>query len=243
MIDKKEIEKRYDTIDILLKEFILKEDLANLLFEVYDLERLSGRIAFGNANAKDLLQLKSSLKVLPEISSLLTQIKFYKNFQPLDDLYELLEKSIYENPPISIKEGYLIKDGYNAELDELKSLRKGGKDFVARFEEEEKERTGIKNLKVGYNRVFGYYIEVSKGNTNLVKEEYGYETLYLDISTVDSDGQSKIVDLDKDFFEENYGATPTVLLVKDNKIVDSHVGYSEYDDYAKFLEKNGFSKK
>ena len=110
------------------------------LSEVYDLERLSGRIAFGNANAKDLLQLKSSLKVLPEISSLLTQIKFYKNFQPLDDLYELLEKSIYENPPISIKEGYLIKDGYNAELDELKSLRKGGKDFVARFEEEEKER-------------------------------------------------------------------------------------------------------
>ena len=175
LIDKKEIEKRYDTIDILLKEFILKEDLANLLFEVYDLERLSGRIAFGNANAKDLLQLKNSLKVLPEISSLLTQIKFYKNFQPLDDLYELLEKSIYENPPISIKEGYLIKDGYNAELDELKSLRKGGKDFVARFEEEEKERTGIKNLKVGYNRVFGYYIEVSKGNTNLVKEEYGYE--------------------------------------------------------------------
>ena len=175
LIDKKEIEKRYDTIDILLKEFILKEDLANLLFEVYDLERLSGRIAFGNANAKDLLQLKSSLKVLPEISSLLTQIKFYKNFQPLDDLYELLEKSIYENPPISIKEGYLIKDGYNAELDELKSLRKGGKDFVARFEEEEKERTGIKNLKVGYNRVFGYYIEVSKGNANLVKEEYGYE--------------------------------------------------------------------
>ena len=175
LIDKKEIEKRYDTIDILLKEFILKEDLANLLFEVYDLERLSGRIAFGNTNAKDLLQLKSSLKVLPEISSLLTQIKFYKNFKPLDDLYELLEKSIYENPPISIKEGYLIKDGYNAELDELKSLRKGGKDFVARFEEEEKERTGIKNLKVGYNRVFGYYIEVSKGNTNLVKEEYGYE--------------------------------------------------------------------
>ena len=80
-------------------------------------------------------------------------------------------------------------------------------------------------------------------NLQKAQEEYGYETLYLDISTVDSDGQSKIVDLDKDFFEENYGATPTVLLVKDNKIVDSHVGYSEYDDYAKFLEKNGFSKK
>lgn len=174
-IEKDEIVKRYDVIDTLLKEFILKEDLANLLFEVYDLERLSGRIAFGNANAKDLLQLKNSLKVLPEISNLLKKINFYRNFEPLNDLFDLLEASIYENPPISIKEGYLIKDGYNQELDELKSLRKGGKDFVARFEAEEKIRTGIKNLKVGYNRVFGYYIEVSKGNTNLIKEEYGYE--------------------------------------------------------------------
>ena len=86
-----------------------------------------------------------------------------------------MENSIYENPPLSIKEGYLIKDGYNSELDELKSLRKGGKDLVARFELEERERTGIKNLKVGYNRVFGYYIEISKGNVSLVKEEYGYE--------------------------------------------------------------------
>ena len=90
-------------------------------------------------------------------------------------MYELLENSIYENPPVSIKEGYIIKEGYSKELDELKDLRKGGKDFVARFEEEEKERTGIKNLKVGFNRVFGYYIEVSKGNIDLIKEEYGYE--------------------------------------------------------------------
>ena len=102
-------------------------------------------------------------------------LKFYKNIEPLNDLYNLLEKSIYENPPLSIKEGYLIKEGYNQELDELKDLRKGGKDFVARFEAEEKERTGIKNLRVGYNRVFGYYIEVSKGNVKDIKEEYGYE--------------------------------------------------------------------
>ncbi len=175
LINRNEIEKRYDTIDTLLQEFILKEELSNLLFEVYDLERLSGRIAFGNANAKDLLQLKSSLKVLPGIHDLLEKIKFDKNFEPLDELYQLLEESIYENPPISIKEGYLIKEGYYKELDDLKELRKGGKDFVARFEAEEKERTGIKNLKVGYNRVFGYYIEISKGNTDLVKEEYGYE--------------------------------------------------------------------
>lgn len=175
LIDKDEINKRYDVADTLLKEFIIKDDLCNLLFEVYDLERLSGRIAFGNANAKDLLQLKNSLKVLPEIHEVLDKIHFYKQIEPLNDLYELLENSIYENPPMSIKEGYLIKDGYNHELDELKDLRKGGKDFVARFEAEEKERTGIKTLKVGYNRVFGYYIEVSKGSTNLIKEEYGYE--------------------------------------------------------------------
>ena len=175
LINKDEINRRYDIIETLLKEFILKDDLTKLLYEVYDLERLSGRIAFGNANARDLLQLKSSLKVLPDIKEILTKINFYKNIETLDELYELLEKSIYENPPVTIKEGYIIKEGYNNELDELKSLRKGGKEFIAKFESEEREKTGIKTLKVGYNRVFGYYIEVSKGMTNLVKEEYGYE--------------------------------------------------------------------
>lgn len=175
LIDKKIINDRYDVVETLLKEFILKGDLQNYLYEVYDLERLSGRIAFGNANARDLLQLKNSLKFLPQISEILDKINFYKNFKPLDDLYNLLEKSIYENPPISIKEGYLIKENYNLELDELKSLRKGGKDFIAKFENDEKEKTGIKTLKVGYNKVFGYYIEVSKGQIHLVKEEYGYD--------------------------------------------------------------------
>ena len=159
---------------VRLEEFLLKEDLKNLLYEVYDLERLSGRIAFGNANARDLIQLKSSLKVLPDIANILSALS-YSTFSPLTDLYELLEKSIYENPPIGIKEGSIIKEGFSEELDELKDLRKGGKDFVARFEAEEREKTGIKTLKVGYNKVFGYYIEVSKGSINLVKEEYGYE--------------------------------------------------------------------
>ena len=175
LVSKEEIERRYDTVEILLKEFILKEELQNLLYEVYDLERLSGRVAYGSANARDLLQLKTSLKVLPDINNILKQINFYKEIKPVDELFNLLEESIYENPPVGIKEGYLIKEGYNSELDELKELRKGGKDFVGRFEAEEKERTGIKNLKVGYNKVFGYYIEVSKGQVNLVKEEYGYE--------------------------------------------------------------------
>lgn len=174
LIDKEEINKRYDIVDTLIKEFILREDLKNLLYSVYDLERLSGRIAFGNANARDLLQLKTSLSVLPDIVNILNGIN-YTSFDPLHELFELLENSIYENPPVGVKEGYLIKEGYSEELDELKSLRKGGKDFVARFEAEEREKTGIKTLKVGYNKVFGYYIEVSKGQTSQVKEEYGYE--------------------------------------------------------------------
>lgn len=175
LVNKKEIEKRYDIVDTLLREFILKEDLEKLLYDVYDLERLSGKIAFGNANGKDLLQLKSSLKVLPQIKEILNRINFHKDMETLDNLFDLLEKSIYEEPPVSIKEGYLIKEGYNEELDELKDLRKGGKDFIAKFEKDEREKTGIKNLKVAYNRVFGYYIEISKGNLKDVKDEWGYE--------------------------------------------------------------------
>jgi len=175
LVDPNEINRRYDIVETLLEQFIIKSDLQNYLNEVYDLERLSGRIAFGNANARDLMQLKNSLKVLPNIKDALEKINFYKAIDPLNDLYQLLEKSIYENPPITLKEGYLIKEGFNAELDELKNLRKGGKDFIAHFEAEERERTGIKNLKVGYNKVFGYYIEVSKGNIGLIKDEYGYE--------------------------------------------------------------------
>ena len=175
LIDINEINKRYDIVETLLNEFILKSDLDTYLDSVYDLERLSGRIAFGNANARDLLQLKSSLSVLPNIKDILNKINYNENIETLDELYKLIDDAIYEEPPVSIKEGYLIKKGYNETLDELKDLRKGGKDFVARFENEERERTGIKNLKVGYNRVFGYYIEVSKGNIKDIKEEYGYE--------------------------------------------------------------------
>ena len=175
LVEVEDIKKRHDMVETLLEEFILKEDLKTYLGEVYDLERLSGRVAFGNANARDLLQLKNSLAVLPTIKTIIENLKFDKSFEPLTELHTLLENSIYNDPPISLKEGYLIKEGYNAELDELKNLRRGGKNFIAQFEADEREKTGIKNLKVGYNRVFGYYIEVSKGNIGLVKDEYGYE--------------------------------------------------------------------
>lgn len=175
LIDKEEIENRYDMVSKLLEEFLLKDELKDLLKEVYDLERLAGRVSFGNANARDLLQLKSSLKVLPRIKEIVSILGFNLVIDDLTDLYEFLDKSIYENPPITLKEGYLIKSGYNKELDDLKLARSGGKDFIAKLEEKEKERTGIKNLRVGYNKVFGYYIEVSKGNSRQVKEEFGWE--------------------------------------------------------------------
>jgi len=174
IVDKVTINKRYDIVEILSKEFIMADELRDYLYEVYDLERLCGRISLGTANARDLIQLKNSLKVLPNIKEILVNIEFYDTIDTLDDLYELLEKSIYDSPPVGLKEGYLIKDSYNEQLKELKDLRSGGKDFISKFELEEKERTGIKNLKVGFNKVFGYYIEISKSNLNLVTDDMGY---------------------------------------------------------------------
>jgi DNA mismatch repair protein MutS len=175
LVDIIEINKRYDVVEKLLNEFILKEDLRTLLYEIYDLERLCGRIAYGNANARDMLQLRNSIKVLPNINDILIKLNYEKRIENLADLYTLLDKSIYEDPPLNLKEGYLIKEGYDSNLDELKEARSGGKDFIAKLENEEKTRTGIKTLKVGFNKVFGYYIEISKGAIPLVKDEFNYE--------------------------------------------------------------------
>lgn len=174
LINKEQIEKRYDIVSILNQEFILCEELRKYLYEVYDLERLCGRIALKTANARDLLQLKKSLEVLPKINDILKSIN-YKELPDVSSLYQLLVDSIYESPPVGLKEGYLIKNGFNKELDELKDLRSGGKDFISNFEIQERERTGIKNLKVGFNKVFGYYIEISKGSLQFVTEDMQYE--------------------------------------------------------------------
>ena len=174
LINKEQIEKRYDVVSILNQEFILCEELRKYLYEVYDLERLCGRIALKTANARDLLQLKKSLEVLPKINDILKSIN-YKELPDVSFLYQLLVDSIYESPPVGLKEGYLIKNGFNKELDELKDLRSGGKDFISNFEIQERERTGIKNLKVGFNKVFGYYIEISKGSLQFVTEDMQYE--------------------------------------------------------------------
>ena len=175
LTNRNEIERRYDFIAKLSTEFILRDDLIKELDNVYDLERLCSRITYGNLNAKDLLQLKQSLKSLPTIKNILEQLKYDKKIETFEDLYSLLESTINEDAPFTLREGRLIKPGYNEELDELKKLSSGSKDFILEMEQQEKERTGIKNLKVGFNKVFGYYIEVSKGQCNLVKDEFGYD--------------------------------------------------------------------
>lgn len=173
--NKDAINARYDKIEKLNNEFILKDELKNLLYEVYDIERLSGKVINGSLNARDLIQLKKSIGVLPEIKKITEKLGFYYDIDTHEKIFELLEKSLVEEPPISIKEGYMIKTGFNSELDELREIRSGGKDFVAAFEAKVKEETGIKSLKVGFNKVFGYFIEIPNGSKNLVKEEYHWE--------------------------------------------------------------------
>ncbi len=172
---KNDIEKRYDKIAKLNNEFILKDELKEALFEVYDIERLAGKTVNGGLNPRDLLQLKKSLSVLPKIVEICAKLGFNYELKTHTEIYDLLEASINEEAPITTKEGGIIKPGYSVELDEIKSIRSGGKDFIANFEAEIKKQTGIKNLKVGYNKVFGYYIEVSKGQKDQVKDEYKWE--------------------------------------------------------------------
>ena len=173
--DRKLIEERYDKIEILNNQFILKDSLRDSLYKVYDIERLCGKITCGSVNARDLLQLKVSLQELPNIKKIVKELGFKEKITTHEELYNLLDKAIYENPPITLKEGYLIKEGYNSELDELKSIRSGGKEFIASFENHLKEETGIKNLKVGYNKVFGYFIEITKGQIANVPEDLHWE--------------------------------------------------------------------
>ena len=175
LTNKKEIERRYDFVSKLSTEFILRDELMKALSEVYDLERLAGRVSYGNLNARDLLQLKISISFLPKIKKILEDLSYDKTIDTLDEVFELLDSSINEDSPISLHEGGMIKEGYSSELDELRKIRSGSKDFILELEKLEKEKTGIKNLKVGYNKIFGYYIEVSKGNIPLIKDEFGWD--------------------------------------------------------------------
>ena len=173
--NKELILERYDKIEKLNNEFIIKDKLREALYEIYDIERLCAKVSCGSVNARDLLQLKRSLKVLPLVKEYVSNLGFDYIINTHDNIYNLLEEAIYEDPPVTLKDGYLIKEGYNKELDELKSIRSGGKDFIAGFENELREKTGIKNLKVGYNKVFGYYIEITKGQIKEVSPDLNWE--------------------------------------------------------------------
>ncbi|RKD24308.1 DNA mismatch repair protein MutS [Ammoniphilus oxalaticus] len=172
LLNRNDIEKRLDSVGFFTTQLFVREQLRDFLKLIYDLERMSGRISFGNANAKDLIHLKQSLEVVPKIKQIFeaeTNLPqgVSENVAELDscpDIVALIGKSIVDDPPLSLKEGGLIKEGYHDHLDKLKTVSRDGKQWIANLEKEEREATGIRSLKVGYNRIFGYYIEVTKSN-------------------------------------------------------------------------------
>ncbi|HKL60977.1 MAG TPA: DNA mismatch repair protein MutS [Acholeplasma sp.] len=181
LIDEQKINQRLDYIEALISDHIKRDDLKKSLQGVYDLRRITTRIASQNASARDLSQLRQTLSRIPIIktsleafdSSILDKASF--EIDDFSALYDILDKAIEDSPPLTLKDGGMIKKGYNDKLDELKDMSINGKAWMANFEQTEKEKTGIKNLKIGYNRVFGYYIEITKGNLGLVTDEFGYE--------------------------------------------------------------------
>src|SRR5574344_831677 len=178
LIDVCEINNRLDSVEELKNSLMLRGEIIDSLKRVYDIERLAGKISYGNANGRDLISLKNSVKQLPDIKEILKNAKssmlqnIYNELDTLDDIYELIEKSIVEEPPITIKEGGIIKLGYDSEIDKLKTATTEGKNWIVQLEAEEREKTGIKNLKVGYNKVFGYFIEVTKSYLSQVPDRF-----------------------------------------------------------------------
>lgn len=177
LIDANKIAKRQAAIKDLKKNFMLRENLKEHLVYVYDMERLASRMAYGSASPRDVLQLVATLEHAKPILDLAISLDSYPEFSQVPDcqeLYNEIKNAIVENPPLTLKEGGVFNDGYNQELDEVRRIAKKGKDFILELEAKERERTGVKSLKVGYNRIFGYFIEVRNGNLSNIKDEFGY---------------------------------------------------------------------
>jgi len=178
LLSVEDINNRLDAVEELYSDFLLREELKEYLNSIYDLERLGSRIALGSANAKDLISFKNSLINLPHIKNVISNFnslflnKLYREFDELEDLYDIIDKSINEEAPYSLKEGNIIKDNFNEEIDKYRMASKNGKQWIIELEQKEKHRTGIKSLKIGYNKVFGYYIEVTKSNIDSIPENY-----------------------------------------------------------------------
>lgn len=179
LLDRDILEERLSAVETLTRNWSERQALRSLLDQVYDLERLLTRILYGRANPKELLSFKHSLSVLPKIKSIMQTFAeaeminvLSKSFDSLEDIYNLLEKALEDNPPYNLKDGGVIKSGYNPSIDHLREISTNGKEWIARLETEEKEKTGIKSLKVGFNKVFGYYFEVTKANLSLVPDYF-----------------------------------------------------------------------
>lgn len=177
LIDANKIAKRQAAIKDLKENFMLRENLKEHLVYVYDMERLASRMAYGSASPRDVLQLVATLEHAKPILDLAVSLNSYPEFSQVPDcqgLYNEIKNAIVENPPLTLKEGGVFNDGYNQELDEVRRIAKKGKDFILELEAKERERTGVKSLKVGYNRIFGCFIEVRNGNLSNIKDEFGY---------------------------------------------------------------------
>ena len=219
LIEKNEINKRLDAVKELKENMILKGDIKDSLKKVYDIERLIGKISYGNANGRDLISLKNSLIQLPNIKTILSNTnaklleELYDELDELEDIKKLIEKSIIEEPPVTITEGGIIKQGFNDEVDRLKSITTDGKKWLVELETKEKEQTGIKNLKVGFNKVFGYYFEVTKSFLSQVPDRFirkqtltnGERFITDELKKLEEDilgAEGKLVDLEYNIFIE-----------------------------------------
>lgn len=177
LVDTAMINRRLDAIVYLNDNFITKDELREHLGFVYDMERLSARVAYGSANPRDILRLVKTLEHTPQIFELFRDCSAYSEFQSIDpcrELYDMIDGAIIDNPPLTMKDGGVFVEGYNEELDQVREIGKNGKNWILELENKERERTGVKSLKIGYNRVFGYYIEVTKTNLASIKDEFGY---------------------------------------------------------------------
>lgn len=177
LVDTAMINRRLNAVEYLNDNFITKDELREHLGFVYDMERLSARVAYGSANPWDILRLIKTLEHTPQIFELFHDCSAYEEFQSIDpcrELYDMIEGAIIDNPPLTLKDGGVFVEGYNEELDQVREIGKNGKNWILELENKERERTGVKSLKIGYNRVFGYYIEVTKTNLDSIKDEFGY---------------------------------------------------------------------
>ena len=219
LIETNDINQRLDAVEELKNDLILRDEISECLKKVYDIERISGKISYGVANARDLISLKNSISQLPTLKETLKNTKstllkeMYNSLDTLDDLYELIDKSIIDDPPVTLKEGGIIKKGYNETIDNLIDITTNGQKWLVNMEQEEREKTGIKNLKIGYNKVFGYYIEVTKSFIKMVPQDR-----YIRKQTLTT-GERFITEELKNMENEIVGAKEKIVNIEYNEFV------------------------